>query len=85
MGAVIVKAYDGDRTFFTGRMCAICLTGQISDLPVQSLAQKYFASVLAQITFLSATDPSHSEGRFAIVTNAGRDAVAALALLTNSA
>jgi hypothetical protein len=59
--------------------------GQIGDLPVKPLAQKYSASVFAQITFLSAAVPSHSEGRFAIVTNAGRDAVDAEALLTNGA
>jgi hypothetical protein len=38
---------------------------------VQSFAQKYFASVFAQITFLFAAVPPHSEGRFAIVTNVG--------------
>jgi hypothetical protein len=59
--------------------------GQIGDLAVQPRAQKYYASVLAQITFISAAVPSHSEGRFAIVTNAGRDAVDADALLTNGA
>ena len=47
---------------------------------VQPFAQKYFASMFAQITFMSAAVPSHTEGRFAIVTDAGRDAVDALAL-----
>jgi len=59
--------------------------GQISDLPVQPFAQKYFASLFAQITFISPVVPSHSEGRLAIVTNAGRDAVDADAPLTNGA
>ena len=42
-------------------------------LPVQPFAKKYFASRLAQITFISAavSRPS-TEGRFAIVTNVGR-------------
>jgi hypothetical protein len=35
--------------------------------------------------FISTAVPSQTEGRLAIVTNAGRDAVDALALLTNSA
>jgi hypothetical protein len=39
--------------------------------------QKYSASVFAQITFMSAAVPPQTEGRFAIVTDAGRDAVAA--------
>jgi hypothetical protein len=52
-------------------------------LAVQPLAQKYSASLLVQITFLFAAVPSHSEGRFAIVTNAGRDAVDADVPLTN--
>jgi hypothetical protein len=52
--------------------------GQIGDLPVQPLAKKYFASVFAQITFLSATVPSHTEGRFAIVTDVRRDAMDAI-------
>jgi hypothetical protein len=53
--------------------------------PVQPLAQKYFTSEFVQITFLSAAVPSHTEGRLAIVTNAGRDAVDADAPLTNGA
>jgi hypothetical protein len=40
-------------------------------LAVQPLAQKYSASVFAQITFISAAVPSHTEGRFAIVTDVG--------------
>jgi hypothetical protein len=52
----------------------ICLTGQISDLSVQPPLQKYFDSHPTQITCLF--PPSGpTEGRLAIVTNAGRDAV----------
>jgi hypothetical protein len=46
-------------------------TGQITDLPVQPLSQKYFASRFDQITFLISAIPSHTEGRFAIVTDVG--------------
>jgi hypothetical protein len=52
----------------------ICLDGQISDLPVQPPLQKYFRLRLSQIT--SYPIPSRPiEGRLAIVTDAGRDAV----------
>jgi hypothetical protein len=59
--------------------------GQISDLPVQPLLQKYF---------LFAPNPNHFtyycrlvpfEGRLAIVTDAGRDAVDVDAPITNGA
>jgi hypothetical protein len=46
-------------------------------------AKNISPSALAQITFISAAVPSHTEGRLAIVTNAGRDAVDAEAPLTN--
>jgi hypothetical protein len=49
--------------------------GQINHLichsPVQPLREKYFASRLTQITFKTPAIPSHSEGRFAIVTDVG--------------
>jgi hypothetical protein len=53
-------------------------------LPVQPHFQKYFYSLLTQITglFHAVTSPG---GRIAIVTDAGWDAVDAKALLTNSA
>jgi hypothetical protein len=54
-------------------------------LPVQSHLQKHFPSPPTQITSISLAVPSHSEGRIAIVTDAGRDAVDAAALLTNGA
>jgi hypothetical protein len=38
---------------------------------VQSLAQKYSGSLLTQITSISAAIPTHTKGRFAIVTNVG--------------
>jgi len=52
--------------------------------PVQSRSQKYSVSCLTQIksTF---TLSRPTEGRLAIVTNAGRDAVDAAAPLTNGA
>jgi hypothetical protein len=52
---------------------------------VQSRLQKYTALPAPQITSISPAVPSHSEGRLAIVTDAGRDAVDADALLTNGA
>jgi hypothetical protein len=52
---------------------------------VQPLSKKYFCSRLTQITFKSTAIPSRSEGRFAIVTDAGRDAVDVAAPLTNGA
>jgi hypothetical protein len=48
-------------------------------LSVQSHLQKYFRSRLTQITFKSLTVPFRQEGRIAIVTDAGRDAVDARA------
>jgi hypothetical protein len=42
-----------------------------SDLHVQPLLQKYFRSLLTQITCLFLAVPSHTEGRFAIVTDVG--------------
>src|SRR5471032_1494917 len=40
-------------------------------LPVQSSLQKYFRSLLTQITCISLAIPAHTEGRFAIVTDVG--------------
>jgi len=53
-------------------------------LPVQPSSQKYFHSLLTQITCISHAVPSHTEGRLAIVTNAGRDAVDARSVLTKA-
>src|ERR1700681_83906 len=52
--------------------------------PVQSHLQKYFRSRLTQITSISAAIPSHTEGRIAIVTDVGRDAVDAGSALDES-
>ena len=52
---------------------------------VQPLCKKYFRSRATQITFTSIAVPSRSEGRIAIVTNAGRIAVDVMAPLTNGA
>jgi hypothetical protein len=57
--------------------------GQIIDAPVQPLFLKYFHSLLTQITcLLSPSCPT--EGRLAIVTNAGQDAVDANGALTKA-
>ena len=52
---------------FSRRIKLIC--------PVQSCLQKYSALVSAQITHMSFAIPLLHEGRFAIVTDVGRDAV----------
>ena len=52
-------------------------------LAVQSRLQKYFVSRFTQITSYPAI-PSQIEGRFAIVTDVGRDAVDADGALTNA-
>jgi hypothetical protein len=48
--------------------------GQITEFPVQSHLQKYSASPQTQIKFISPLSRP-TEGRLAIVTDAGRDAV----------
>jgi hypothetical protein len=55
-----------------------------SDLHVQPPLQKYFCSRLGQITCISLAIPSHTEGRFAIVTDVRRDAVDARSALTKA-
>jgi hypothetical protein len=53
---------------------------------VQLRLQKYFGSLLTQITSTSSAVPAHTKGRFAIVTNVGQGMRwTRLALLTNSA
>jgi hypothetical protein len=44
---------------------------------VQSSLQKYFRSLLRQITCLLLAIPAHTEGRFAIVTDVGQGTRAA--------
>ena len=51
---------------------------------VQSPLQKYFRSLLTQITCISLAVPFLHEGRFAIVTDVGRDAVDARSALTKA-
>ena len=53
--------------------------------PVQSHLQKQFGIRFAQITLRTRAVSSHQEGRLAIVTNAGRDAMDADVPLTNGA
>ena len=45
--------------------------GQISHLAVQPCLQKYSASPPTQINSRTSAIPSHTEGRFAIVTDVG--------------
>src|ERR1700676_1989325 len=58
-----------------GRGRLILPDGQISScftcLPVQPLLQKYFRIPLTRIKSISFAIPSHTEGRFAIVTDVG--------------
>jgi hypothetical protein len=49
--------------------------GQISDLAVQPPSQKYSPSPLGRNSFIDSPRPVPHEGRLAIVTDAGRDAV----------
>ena len=66
-----------------GPSFAKCLSGK-SKKPVQPHLKKYSDFQKTQISLYPS--PSRpTEGRLAIVTDAGRDAVDALALLTNSA
>jgi hypothetical protein len=74
-------------------MCESRRAARGADLPdgrsrqfgVQPLLKKYSAFPKTQITCISTAVPSQSEGRFAIVTDAGRDAVDVEAPLTNGA
>jgi hypothetical protein len=52
---------------------------------VESRSQKYFALPVGQIISTSSRRPVPLEGRFAIVTNAGRDAVDAAGAADESA
>src|ERR1700730_902580 len=53
--------------------------GRRADFSVQPPTQKYSGFPKTQITAISTAVSSHSKGRIAIVTNAGRDAVDAAA------
>jgi hypothetical protein len=61
----------------------LTLDGQISHLAVQPRLQKYFVSPSTQINSRTPAIPFPQEGRIAIVTDAGRDAVDADAPITN--
>jgi hypothetical protein len=67
---------------------AVLLDGQIidlvADLAVQSFLQKYFCFRSPQIIFRTLAIPSRQEGRFAIVINAGRDAMDAGCFVTTN-
>jgi hypothetical protein len=60
------------------------MTSPATDLPVRQFPvyparKKYFAFAVGQISATSSRHPTRQEGRFAIVTNAGREAVDAAA------
>ena len=51
--------------------CCDLPVGRFVDRGVQPPLQKYFASVVGRNIFMSLAIPSHTEGRFAIVTDVG--------------
>jgi hypothetical protein len=51
------------------------MTSRSGDLPVQPSRKKYSASPFAKISSISAAVPARQEGRIAIVTNVGRNAM----------
>jgi hypothetical protein len=55
--------------------------GQITGKPVHPSSQKYCAVAVGQIKSITRPVSSHQEGRLAIATNAGRDAMDADVLL----
>ena len=61
--------------------CGLLADGQITEKAVQSVPEKYCAFAVGQIKSITRPVSSHQEGRLAIATNAGRDAVDADALL----
>jgi hypothetical protein len=68
--------------------CVTCLTGKSLALPIQSVSSPICKNILLRRTPKSNLYPLPSrptEGRHAIVTAAGRDAMDADALLTNGA
>jgi hypothetical protein len=71
---------DGEGIHPTGKSLA-----QLINRSVQPPLQKYSDFPKTQITFITLAIPSLPEGRFAIVTNAGWDAVDADVPLTNGA
>jgi hypothetical protein len=69
---------------FAGLNLSTCTTTGSGDLPVghfcvESPLQEYFASPVGQIISTNSRRPTPLEGRIAIVTDAGRDAVDAAA------
>jgi hypothetical protein len=63
----------------------ICPTRLFCSFDVQSCLQKYFASPPGRNSFIDSSHPVPREGRIAIVTDAGRDAVDVMVPLTNGA
>ena len=57
--------------------------GLFCEFAVQPCREKYFASPFGRNSFIDSHIPSRSEGRFAIVTSAGWDAVDVAVSLTN--
>jgi addiction module HigA family antidote len=58
------------RTCWPGRL--ICPDGRSGQFRVQCARQKYFAWRFGRNRFIDSAIPSHTEGRFAIVTDVGR-------------
>jgi hypothetical protein len=63
----------------------MCLSGKSGNIACPAPFAKTFPFSFAANRFISAAVSFHQKGRLAIVTNAGRDAVDADVLLTNSA
>jgi hypothetical protein len=89
-----VRSYDGNvarmskaisgkprETRMSRCSCGLLADGQITEKPVQPSPQKHFHFSLDPNQFITRAVSSHQEGRLAIATNAGRDAVDADALL----
>src|ERR1700675_1401203 len=70
---------EPDGLIYALRAAADLLNGINLIWPVQSCLQKYFASPVGQIISTNSRHPTPLEGRIAIVTDAGRDAVDAAA------
>ncbi len=60
---------------FRGEDGPICPPGSSVNFRVQPLSKIFSAFAVGQIIFINSAVPSHTEGRLAIVTDAGRDAV----------
>jgi hypothetical protein len=76
----VTRQYPPATSYASGKYCARRANHQI---PVHPLLQKYFSSILTQISSLSLAVPSH-RGALRNVINAERDAVDAGSMLDES-